>query len=251
MIRLLAACCLLLCFDCHAQEPLRLYAAASLTNALRDITDAYTARGRPAVKNVFAASSTLAKQIETGARADLFLSADPGWMDYLTAAGRIEPTTRTDLLGNTLVLIAPKGKGFTVDFGPGSRLARAFSGRLCTGEPGVVPVGIYAKQALENLGWWTGLQGRIVGTEDVRTALAFVERGECAAGIVYATDAAISDKVEVVGRFPASSHKAIVYPAAVVKGATADAADLLAWLRSEQAAAIFVKHGFQPLSLAP
>src|SRR5207342_1668728 len=160
--------------------------------------------------------------IEAGAPADVFASADLKWMDYLDQRGRIDHATRANLLGNTLVLIAPQGKGFKVKMEPGFRIADAFAGKLCTGEPGVVPVGIYAKESLEKLGWWSSLQGRIVGTDDVRTALAFVERGECPLGIVYITDAKISDKIEVLDRFPDSSHKAIVYPFAAVKNARAE-----------------------------
>jgi molybdate transport system substrate-binding protein len=127
----------------------------------------------------------------------------------------------------------------------GFDIASAFKGKLCTGEPGVVPVGIYAKESLENLGWWPKLTGRIVGTDDVRTALAFVERGECPAGIVYATDATISEKVEVLAPFPESTHKPIVYPFASVKGARTETRALLEYLvRSSEAAAVFTHHGF-------
>jgi len=127
----------------------------------------------------------------------------------------------------------------------GFHLAKAFSGKLCTGEPGVVPVGIYAREALESLEWWESLQGRIVGTEDVRTALTFVERGECAAGIVYATDAGISNTVEVVARFPADSHKPIVYPFALVTGSRPEGKEFLGYLRNAQTTAeVFQRYGF-------
>ena len=131
----------------------------------------------------------------------------------------------------------------------GFDFAGAFSGKLCTGEPGVVPVGIYAKQSLESLGWWQSLQGRIVGTDDVRTALAFVERGECPLGIVYATDAGISDKVEVLASFPESTHTPIVYPFALVKGGRGDAKAFLEYLStSPDAAAIYEHYGFTLLA---
>src|SRR5262249_16493839 len=146
----------------------------------------------------FGASSALAKQIDSGAPADVFASADLAWMDFLDNKGRIEPGSRVNLLGNALVFVVPKGHPVTFEMMPGLDLAGAFKGKLCTRQPGVVPVGIYAKEALENLGWWPSIQSRVVGTDDVRTALAFVERGECPLGIVYATDAAISDKVDVI-----------------------------------------------------
>jgi molybdate transport system substrate-binding protein len=228
----------------QAEAPVRVFAAASLTNALDDIATQWRQAGHPAPSLAFGASSTLAKQVEAGAPADLYAAADVAWMDYLQQRGRVLVDTRVDLLGNTLVLIAPKGRGFPVRMQPGFDLAAAFKGKLCTGEPDVVPAGIYAKQGLEKFGWWPSLQGRIVGTDDVRTALAFVERGECAAGIVYATDARISDRVEVIARFPEDSHAPIVYPFALVKGARPQARAFLRFLQSPTAAAIFARHGF-------
>ena len=230
-----------------AGEPVRVFAAASLTNALSDIATEWRNAGHPFPSLAFGASSTLAKQVEAGAPADLYAAADLAWMDYLEQRGRLVADTRLDLLGNTLVLIAPKGRGFPVRMQPGFDLAAAFKGKLCTGEPDVVPVGIYAKQGLGKFGWWPPLQGRIVGTDDVRTALAFVERGECAAGIVYATDARISARVEVVARFPDDSHAPIVYPFAMVKGAHPQARAFLRFLQSPTAAAIFARHGFTVL----
>ncbi len=229
----------------HAEECVRVFAAASLTNALNDIGTQWKNQGHPAPVLSYGASSALAKQIEAGAPADLFASADLSWMDYLDTRGKIETASRTNLLGNDLVLIAPKGKPVSVQMQAGFDIAGAFKGKLCTGEPGVVPVGIYAKQSLEALGWWTPLNGRIVGTDDVRTALAFVERGECPLGIVYATDAAISDKVEVLQKFPDSTHKPIVYPFAAVKNARAESKALLDYLASSpDAAAAFKRYGF-------
>lgn len=232
-------------FGSRAEEQARVFAAASLTNALNDVAALWEKAGHPEPSLAFAASSTLAKQINSGAPADLFASADLSWMDFLGDHGRILEESRVNLLGNRLVLIAPKGKPVTVEMNAGFDLAGAFSGKLCTGEPGVVPVGIYAKQSLENLGWWQSLQGRIVGTDDVRTALAFVERGECPLGIVYATDAAISDKVEVLASFPESSHGAIVYPFALVKGGRPGAKAFLDYLtNSPDAAAVYQRYGF-------
>lgn len=229
----------------HAEEPVRVFAAASLTNALNDAAAQWQGKGHPAPSLAYAASSILAKQIEAGAPADLFASADLTWMDYLDTRGKIVSASRTDLLGNELVLIVPKGRRFPVQMQSGFDIAGAFKGKLCTGEPGVVPVGSYAKQSLEALGWWSQLAGRIVGTDDVRTALAFVERGECLAGIVYTTDAAISDKVEILERFPENTHKPIVYPFATVKNARPEARALLEYLAtSPDAAAVFIRHGF-------
>ncbi len=233
----------------HAEEPARVFAAASLTNALNDVGAAWKNVGHPLPSLAYAASSALAKQIDSGAPADVFASADSTWMDFLDERGRIAVGTRVNLLGNVLVLVAPKGRPVSVEMKQGFDFAGAFTGKLCTGEPGVVPVGIYAQQSLESLGWWDALQGRIVGTDDVRTALAFVERGECPLGIVYATDAQISEKVEVVGRFPEASHKPIVYPVALVKGARADAGAFLKFMTtSPEAAAIYTRYGFTRLN---
>lgn len=229
---------------CRAQVAIRVYAAASLTHAIGEISAAWQRAGHPRPTLVFAASSALAKQIENGAPADLFVSADRKWMDYLARRRKIDPASRVDLLGNELVLIAPTGRGFPVTMDKGFDLAGAFAGKLCTGEPDVVPAGTYAKQALVAYGWWTALAPRMVGTDDVRTALAFVERGECPLGIVYATDAAISTKVEIIGRFPAGTHDPIVYPFAIVAGAGPQAGAFVEYLRSDAAQQIFRKHGF-------
>jgi molybdate transport system substrate-binding protein len=235
--------------ELRAEEPVRVFAAASLTNALGDIAAQWQKAGHPAPSLAFGASSTLAKQIEAGAPADVFASADLSWMDYLGSRERIVSGSRVDLLGNDLVLIVPKGHRFPVTMTTNFDLARSFSGKLCTGEPGVVPVGNYARQSLEHYGWWAGLAGRIVGTDDARTALVFVERGECPLGIVFATDAAISDKVEVLARFPPESHQPILYPLAIVRDARPDAQAFLDFLRgSPEAAAIFRHYGFSRLA---
>ncbi|MES2490189.1 MAG: molybdate ABC transporter substrate-binding protein [Pseudomonadota bacterium] len=237
---------LLLCStQLFAEEPVRVFAAASLTNALNDISVQWQKQNHPAPSLAYGASSALAKQIEAGAPADIFASADLSWMDYLNERKKIEKGSAVNLLGNDLVLIVPKGKRLPIEMKKDFKIAEAFKGKLCTGEPGVVPVGIYAKQSLEALGWWPQLTGRIVGTDDVRTALAFVERGECPLGIVYATDAAISSKVEVLERFPDATHKPIVYPFAVVNGARPEAKALMKYLTtSPEAAAIFSQYGF-------
>ncbi|GAB3389812.1 molybdate ABC transporter substrate-binding protein [Lysobacter fragariae] len=247
LLRSVALFALLACATARAEEPVRVFAAASLTNALEEIAGQWQRAGHPQPSLAFGASSALAKQVEAGAPADAFASADLKWMDYVAQKGRIAPASRVNLLGNTLVLIAPKGRSFKVHMRSSFDIAGAFKGKLCTGEPGVVPVGVYAKQSLEKLGWWGALEGRVVGTDDVRTALAFVERGECAAGIVYATDARISDKVEVIARFPDDSHAPIVYPFAQVKDARASTPAFLDYLRSPAAAAVFRRMGFTVL----
>ena len=251
ILRFLLLSALLLCGPLQAAEPaeapIRVFAAASLTDALNEVATHWRRAGHPQPSLAFGASSTLAKQVEAGAPADVFASADLKWMDYLDQRGRLDAASRTNLLGNRLVLIAPKDKPFQARMQPGFAIANAFQGRLCTGEPGVVPAGIYAKEALEKLGWWPALQGRIVGTDDVRTALAFVERGECGAGIVYATDARISGAVVTVATFPAQTHAPIVYPFAAVKNARPETLAFLRFLHTSQAAAIFRRHGFTVL----
>lgn len=233
----------------QAHEPVRVFAAASLTNVLNDLAAQWQAQGHELPSLAYAASSVLAKQIEAGAPVDLYASADLLWMSYLAQRGKLVAGSQADLLGNELVLVAPKGSGLKAELKAGFDLAAAFDGKLCTADTATVPAGIYAKQGLEALGLWRALQGRIVGADDVRTALAFVERGECAAGIVYATDAAIGRKVELVARFPASSHQPIVYPFALVQGARPEAAAFLDYLKtSPQAAARFRQYGFVLLS---
>ncbi|PTQ90514.1 molybdate ABC transporter substrate-binding protein [Agitococcus lubricus] len=227
-----------------ATEQITLYAAASLTNALTEITKHYQTNHDVVIKTSFAGSSTLAKQIEAGAPAQVFASADVQWMDYLQKRNKLQSNSRKELLGNSLVLITPKNKTISVNMDKSFDLANAFTGKICTGDTASVPVGIYAKQALQNLGWWRNLEKRLVATEDVRTALAFVERGECALGIVYETDAKISDKVTIVGRFASQSHQKIVYPFALVAGASATSAEFFHYLQSDTAQAVFSKYGF-------
>ncbi|BBA35065.1 molybdenum ABC transporter, periplasmic molybdate-binding protein [Methylocaldum marinum] len=222
------------------------FAAASLTNALSDVGKAFEAAHKIPVKFSFASSSALAKQIEQGAPADVFASADTKWMDYLDGKGKIDHSTRSNLLGNTLVLIAPQSKGFPVTMKKGFDLAGAFRGKLCTGVVESVPVGIYAKEALTRLGLWESIQPRVVGAQDVRAALNLVERGECDTGIVYETDAKLSKKVEVIGRFPADSHSPIVYPFALVTQ-SGDAKKFLDYLKQKPSAEIFAKYGFKLL----
>ena len=227
-----------------AEQKVTVYAAASLTNAIGEIATQYEKEKGIKVAGSYAASSALAKQIENGAPADVFISADLKWMNYLQDKQKIIVETRRSLLSNKLVLIAPKAQGFKVQTDKSFDLSKAFDGRLCTGDLESVPVGIYAKQSLMSLGWWNNIKSRIVGTQDVRAALAFVERGECSAGIVYETDAKISARTEVIATLPADSHDPIVYPVAVVAGAKAEAKDFVEYLSSPQAGSIFQKYGF-------
>ncbi len=226
------------------------FAAASLTDALSDAGEVYAARtGRPAPRFSFAASSALARQIEQGADAALFISADEPWMDYLAERNLIEPRSRVRLLGNRLVLIAPKVSALRVAIAPGFDLAGALGReRLAMADPSSVPAGRYGQAALESLGAWAGVAGNVVRAENVRAALRFVELGEAGAGIVYATDAAASDAVRVLGVFPASTHPPISYPMALVRDApaAAEARAFAAFLRGAECQAIFARYGFTP-----
>src|SRR6266404_8750497 len=225
---------------------LTVFAAASMKNALDDIDAAYTAKTGVKVVASYAASSALAKQIEQGAPADIFVSADTDWMDYAIAKKTIYEPTRVNLLGNSIVLIAPKESTIdNVTIGPGFDLAKlAGDGKIATGDVKAVPVGKYARAALEKLGAWQAAAPKFAMTESVRAALTLVARGEAALGIVYATDAKVEPGVKVVGAFPADSHPAILYPVAATVTAKPDAADYLAFLRSPAAKAIFERYGF-------
>ena len=223
-----------------------LFAAASLKNALDEIAGAWAKAGRPAARVSFAASNTLAKQIEQGAPADLFVSADLDWMDYVDGKGLLRPGTRQNLLANSIVLIAPRDSTATVAVGPGMSLTAALgSGRIAMGNVDAVPAGKYGKAALEKLGAWDAVKDRIAQADSVRAALVLVSRGEAPLGIVYATDARADPGVKVLGVFPADSHPAIVYPVAVTKDATSpDAATFLAFLNGREARAAFERQGF-------
>ena len=224
---------------------IKVSAAASLTDVITELGRVYeSAHAGVVIKASYAGSSTLAKQIENGAPADIFISADRDWADYLEKRGLLSSATRRNLLLNELVLIAPLNRPTTIQLQKNFDLVGSFNGKLCTGEPAYVPVGKYAKQALTFYDWWAPIQLRLVGTEDVRTALAFVERGECALGIVYKTDALMSKKVQVVASFPAESHEPIVYPGGLTKNANEDALAFWQFLQSEPAAQVFIRYGF-------
>jgi molybdate transport system substrate-binding protein len=215
--RAFAVVTLCLAASLAAAQDTTVFAAASLTNALEGIAKAYRAKGGGAVKFSFAASSTLAKQIESGAPADIFASADEQWMDYLAERKLIDPATRSSRLGNSLVLITPAGDRRTIDITPQFDLAGLIgNGRLATGDPAHVPVGRYAQQALTSLGVWAAVAPKIARTDNVRAALLLVERGEAPFGIVYATDAAASGKVNIAGAFPADSYPPVTYPFAIL-----------------------------------
>ena len=229
-------------------RPLVVFAASSLTDALQELADDYGQSGGGVVKLSFAASSALARQIENGAPADLFFSADIEWMDYLASRQLIQPDSRHDVLGNSLVLIAPAASTLNLRIEPHFELAAALGkSRLATGDPESVPVGRYARAALTALGVWNAVSGRIVGAENVRAALAFVDRGEAPLGIVYKTDALIDKGVRIVDEFPADTHSPITYPMALISGAKPGAVKFAEFLRSSAADAVFVKYGFIPL----
>ena len=231
----------------HAQE-LTVYAAASLTDAMKDLPAIWVRKGHSPLRMSFGSVSTLARQIEQGAPANLFASADEKWMDYLAERNLIAADTRDDLLGNELVLIVPADKPARVTLDKTFDVTRLLGqdGRIATGDPVHVPVGIYAEQALRKLGVWDAIVSHFARTDDVRGALLLVERGEAPAGIVYATDAAASKAVMVAGTFPAGSHDPITYPFAVTKaGDTAEARALLTFLSGSDARAVFARRGFK------
>jgi molybdate transport system substrate-binding protein len=221
------------------------FAAASLTDALNEIGKVYEAKTGNHVVFSFAASSVLARQIESSAGADMFLSADLDWMDYLDKKSLLKPGTRRTLLGNHLVLVAPADLKINVKIAPHFDLAGALgNSRLAIADPASVPAGKYGKTALTNLGFWDSVSGKLAVAENVRAALAYVARGETTLGIVYNTDAKIEPRVHVAGTFPDNSHAPILYPVALTKDAKPAAADFENYLESAAAKAVFAKDGF-------
>ena len=224
-----------------------IFSAGSTTNAVTDIAALFSqTKGIKAVTS-FASSSTLARQIDKGAPAQVYISANKKWMDYLEEKNLIEPGTRFNLLSNRLVLIAPHDSPLsTITIEKDFPLVTLIdNGHMAMGDPDHVPSGIYGKKAMENLGVWESVKDKIVRSKDVRAALALVARGEVPVGQVYATDAAISDKVKVIATFPADSHPAIVYPAAIIADQkTPEAQAFLSFLTSPEARNIFEKYGF-------
>ena len=246
MRRFIVALLLLLPISVRAQD-ITVFAAASLTDAMRGISDAWIKEGHAPLILSQASSSTLARQLDHGASANIFASADSEWMDWLAARNLIANDTRRDLLSNQLVLIVPSDKPQSVAIEPGLDLAALLgrNGRIATGDPAHVPVGCYAQQALTKLGLWNMAKSRLAPSDSVRSALLLVERGEAPVGIVYATDAAASRRVKVAGTFPADSHDPITYPFAVTRaGDTPDARALLDFIEGQKGMAIFAHFGF-------
>jgi molybdate transport system substrate-binding protein len=246
---LLLATLLLIGAASHAADPaqpeLLVFGASSLTNALADTGAAYTRATGQEVRFSFAASAVGARQIEAGARADVFFSADIEWMDYLEARRLVDPGTRHDVVSNRLALIAPVDSAVVLKIAPGFPLAAALgSGRLATGDPDYVPAGRYGRSALTALGVWNDVANRIVRADNVRSALMFVARGEAPLGIVYQTDALAEGKVRIVDLFPVSSHPKISYPAAATPAARPGAARFVEFLLTPAAHDIFARYGF-------
>lgn len=228
----------------RAADTVLVFAAASTTDALGEIAKTYEAATGTAVVCSFAASSTLARQIEAGAPADIFLSADEAWMDHVEKAAALRTGTRRDLLGNRLVLVAAPESTVAVEVREGFDLAAAISGRFAIGDPTHVPAGRYARDALVSLGWWDALQPRLAPAADVRAALRLVEVGEAEVGMVYASDAVVCAGVRVVASIPEDRHRPIRYPVALTATAKPAAAGFLAYLGGAEAAAVWTARGF-------
>jgi molybdate transport system substrate-binding protein len=231
------------------QTQILVFAAASVTEAVQEVSTSYEKSAQVTVKSSFDSSSVLAREIEAGAQADVFFSADTAWMDYLQSRNLIKPGSRKNLLGNSLVLIAPAQSQIQLKIAPHFPLAAALgNGRLATGDPDSVPAGRYARSALTTLGVWNEIAPRLARAEDVRVALLYVARGEAPLGIVYATDALAAKGVRVVDTFPEDTHEPIVYPIALTKSAKSEAAGFVAYLSGPPGRDIFVKHGFTVLT---
>jgi molybdate transport system substrate-binding protein len=232
----------------RAQGPVTVFAAASLTDALRALAAEWQSRGHPAPRLSFAASSALARQIEQGAPADIVMSADEPWADYLQQRNLLVNATRSSPLGNSLVLVAPANAARPVALTRETNLAALLGpgGRIATGDPAHVPIGRYAQAALAWMGQWDAIAPRLARADNVRSALLLVERGEAPYGIVYATDAASSSGIRIVGTFPAESHPPVTYPFALTRRAegNAEARTLLAFLAGPEAAPAWQRFGF-------
>lgn len=231
------------------QPQILVFAAASLSDAVQQLSTSYEKSSHVTVKSSFDSSSVLARQIEAGAPADVFFSADTAWMDYLQSRNLIKPGSRRNLLGNSLVLIAPAQSQIQLKIAPHFPLTAALgNGRLATGDPDSVPAGRYARSALTTLGVWDEIAPRLARAENVRVALLYVARGEAPLGIVYGSDALADKRVRVVDTFPADTHEPIVYPIALTQSAKSEAASFVAYLSGPQGQAIFVKYGFTVLA---
>lgn len=234
----------------RAEEPVTVFAAASLKESIEQIAAAWKQAGGTEVRLSLAGSSALARQIEQGAPADLFISADLKWMDHLEQAGHIKADTRINLLGNRLVLVAPENSTVTTTIANGFPLASLLGNeRLAMANVDAVPAGSYGKAALESLGVWESVRDKVAQAENVRAALLLVSRGEVPLGIVYETDARVDPSVKILDRFPEESHPAIVYPAALTtESENPRATDFLAYLQGADAHAIFTAAGFTVLA---
>lgn len=251
LIKLLAGATITLSMASHsvAAEKITVFAAASLTNAMNEISEQFQKESKVEVVSSYASSSTLARQIEQGAPANLFISANQQWMDYAIDKQLMVENTRYTLLGNELVLIAPKdSKIEKVDINKQTDWKKLLDGgRLAVGNPDHVPVGIYAKEALNYLGAWDTVNPMLARTNNVRSGMALVERDEAPLGIVYGSDAVASQKVKVVGIFPADSHKPVEYPMAIVKDQDNKATrDFYEYLKTPEASEVFKRYGFTP-----
>ncbi|MDO4895813.1 MAG: molybdate ABC transporter substrate-binding protein [Moraxella sp.] len=240
--------CLSICIMATlAHADVTVFAPASLTNAINDINALYKAQTQTHIKSSYASSGTLAKQIEQGAKAHIFISADIAWGKHLQNKGKIISGTYKQLLSNRLVLIAPKSSSInSVVMHKNTNFTNVLTGRLCTGNTNSVPVGRYAKQSLTALNWWQVVAPKLVETQDVRSALNFVNRGECQFGIVYATDVAVVKNVKIVGTFPTHTHDPIIYPVMMIQNTT-QARQYYQFLQSPQAKQIYRKYGFDVL----
>ncbi len=227
-----------------AGETVTVFAAASLTDAVGELARTYEAQTGVRIVTSFAASPALARQIEYGAPADLFCSADQTWMDHLAGRSLIDPATRWDRLGNALVVVAPAGKGFAFTAAADFPAQRAFTGRMAIGDPSSVPVGGYAKEAFTALGWWGWLEPRLAPAVDSRATLRLVETGEVDCGVVYASDARTSTRVEVIASIPQTLHRPIRYPFAAMPAAGPAARAFLAYLTGPQARPVYAARGF-------
>lgn len=249
MKKLIVACMIYSTVTVSEAGTVRIYAAASLTHAINDISKLYQLQNpNTRLINVFGGSSTLAKQIGSGAPADIYLSADQAWMDDLITKNKISKKHSKPFLFNEIVLIGSVKKNYAFQATTKFNFPQSFKGYLCTGEMESVPIGKYAKQSLTYFNWLKPLQGRIVATDDVRSALAFVERGECELGIVYKTDALSSKKVKIIATLPHQSHQAVIYPIGLtVKGEKSpEALKFYRFIGSSiKAKQIFKKYGFK------
>ncbi|EGQ8161262.1 molybdate ABC transporter substrate-binding protein [Vibrio parahaemolyticus] len=233
-------------FSTNAATDLKVYAASSMTNAIDEIAQDFKEKYDVTVTPVYGGSSSIARQIINGAPADVFISANTKWMDYLVDEGVIDSDNVTNLVRNSLVLIAPQSSSLAAfNFADANAWEAALNGsRLALGNPTSVPAGMYAKESLTTLGVWKEIQTKVAPAKNVRLALALVERGEAPLGVVYKTDAQLTSKVKIVGEFASDTHAAIVYPAAVVKDST-DSRQFFQYLKSEDAKRVFAHYGFQ------